>query len=153
MNLKDLQSIIPCKWRVQQFSKRKPSAACVAYIDARQAEDQLDNVVGPENWAVDYKEVSGMLMAGVGINVGTEWVWKWDTGSESNVEKEKGHVSDSFKRACVKWGIGRFLYSMKIQYVDANEINTGSNYPFVLDLDGKRVWDLTEFINTYKLKK
>jgi hypothetical protein len=93
MNLKDLQKEIPCKWRVQSFSKNKPQAQCVAYIDARQVADLLDDVVGAENWQVDYKEVGGMLLAGIGIKNEIEWIWKWDTGSESNIEKEKGYVS------------------------------------------------------------
>jgi len=158
MNLKDLQKEIPCKWRVQSFSQNKPSAQCVAYIDARQVADLLDEVVGAENWQVDYKEVGGMLLAGIGIKSDivadenavapiSEWIWKWDTGSESNIEKEKGHISDAFKRAGVQWGIGRFLYSMDIKYVDANEKKTQSNFPYVVDKQGNRVWDLTEFLN------
>jgi hypothetical protein len=147
MNLKDLQKEIPCKWRVQSFSKNKPSAQCVAYIDARQVAEMLDEVVGIENWQVDYKDANGLLMAGIGIKIDNEWIWKWDTGSESNIEKDKGHVSDAFKRAGVQWGIGRFLYSMDIKYVDANEKKTQSNFPYVVDKQGNRVWDLTEFLN------
>jgi hypothetical protein len=84
----------------------------------------------------------------VGIKCGDEWVWKTDTGSESNIEKEKGHSSDAFKRACVHWGIGRFLYDMDIKYVTANEKKTNSNYPHVIDKQGNRVWDLTKHINS-----
>jgi hypothetical protein len=158
-----LQKEIPCKWRVQSFSKNKPSAQCVAYIDARQVADLLDEVVGAENWQVDYKEVGGLLLAGIGIKVSrklkssdntetdviidSEWIWKWDTGSESNIEKDKGHISDAFKRAGVQWGIGRFLYSKEIQYVKANEVKTQNNYPYVVDDSGQRVWDLTKYIN------
>jgi hypothetical protein len=147
MDLKNLTKEIPCKWRVQSASKNKPSAQCVAYIDARQAEDLLDSVVGAENWQVDYKEVNGLLMAGVAIWVDVQWVWKWDTGSVTKVEKDKGHVSDSFKRACVKWGVGRFLYSKDIKYIDTNATNTGSNYPYPVDKSGARIWDLTKHFN------
>lgn len=41
----------------------------------------------------------------------TDWATKEDCGTESNTEKEKGEASDSFKRACVNWGLGRELYS------------------------------------------
>lgn len=146
MQLKELKKEIPYKWRVQSFSKNKPQAQCVAYVDARDVMELLDEVCGPENWQDDYKEADGKLFAGIGIKVGDEWVWKWDTGSESNIEKDKGQVSDSFKRAGVKWGIGRFLYKLAIQYVDANEVKTQNNYPYVVD-NGKRVWDITKFIN------
>lgn len=154
MNLKDLSKEIPCKWRVQSFSKNKPSAQCVAYIDARDVMDLLDEVVGHENWQDDYKDLGGQIFAGIGIKTGDGWwVWKWDTGSESNIEKEKGQASDSFKRAAVKWGIGRFLYSKDIIFVEANEVKKDANtFPYVIDGNGKRVWDLTKYINEQKLK-
>ena len=147
MNLKELSKRIPFKWRVQSFSKNKPKASCVAYIDARQAMDLLDEVVGVENWQSDYKVINGNLYAGIAILINGNWVWKWDCGTESNTEKEKGESSDAFKRAAVKWGVGRFLYSMNIQYVDANEKKTSSNYPYVVDANGKRIWNLTDHLN------
>lgn len=150
MELKQLHKTIPYKWRVQQFSKNKPSASCVAYIDARDVMQLLDEVCGADKWQSDFKEVAGQVYAGIGIKVDSEWVWKWDTGAESNMEKEKGLASDSFKRAAVKWGVGRFLYDLDIKYVPTNEAKTGSNYPFVVDTNGKRVFDLTKFINEIK---
>lgn len=158
MDLKNLNKKIPYQWRVQSFSKNVAKAQCVAYIDARDVEDLLDEVVGKENWQDDYKMIDGKLFAGIGIRINTggathieeQWVWKWDTGVESNIEKEKGQVSDSFKRAAVKWGIGRFLYSLPIKYVKSNAIKTETNYPYVIDDTGKQVWDLTEYINNLK---
>ncbi len=150
MELKDLLKEMPYKWRVQSFSKFKPTAQCVAYIDARDVMSLLDRVCSPEGWQDDYKVEGSMLFAGIGIKIGDEWVWKWDTGSESNIEKEKGHSSDAFKRAGVKWGIGRFLYSLKIHTVASNEKKGQSNHPHVVDHEGKRVWDVTEYINELK---
>lgn len=95
--------------------KTRPGAGGMqlAYIDARQVMDRLDEVVTPEAWQSDFKEIKGNVYAGIGIKVDGEWIWKWDVGTESNQEEEKGEASDSFKRAAVKWGIGRFLYSIK----------------------------------------
>lgn len=149
MELKDLQKEIPHQWRVQSFSKNKPSASCVAYIDARDVMKLLDEVVGAENWQDDYKDLGGQIFAGIGIKTNGGWVWKWDTGSESNIEKEKGQASDSFKRAAVKWGIGRFLYDLEIKYVETNEPKKDGNFPYVVDAGGKRVYDLTTFINQH----
>lgn len=112
MDLKQLKKEIPFKWRVQ--SSNQYGASCVAYIDARDVQDLLDEICGAENWQVKFDEHKGNLFASVGIKCGNEWVWKSDCGTESNVEKEKGEASDSFKRACVMWGIGRFLYSKPI---------------------------------------
>lgn len=146
----NLKKQIPYQWRVQSFSKNKPSCSCVAYIDARDVMDLLDEVVGAENWQDKYEVVNGQLFCGIGINTELGWVWKWDTGTESQTEKEKGIVSDSFKRAAVKWGIGRFLYNLEIKYIDANEVNKGNNYPYPIDKQGKRIYDLTTYINNLK---
>lgn len=155
MNIKDLKKEIPYKWRVQSYSANKPQAQCVAYIDARDVMDLLDDALGAENWQSDFKEADDKLFAGIGIKVNNEWIWKWDTGSESNMEAEKGQVSDSFKRAGVKWGIGRFLYNLDIKYVETNEKllkenGKPKNYPYVIDMNGKRVYDLTKYINSIK---
>ena len=40
-----------------------------------------------------------------------EWIAKQDVGTTGYTEKEKSKASDSFKRACFNWGIGRELYS------------------------------------------
>ena len=135
INFKDLTKHLPFKWRVQ--SARYGKASCVAYIDARDAQDLLDEVVGPGNWATEYYEANGLLMCKVGILVDGHWVWKSDTGSESNVEKDKGHASDAFKRACVAWGIGRFLYRLKIQTLQTKEWK-GKEYPYV-PADGDKI--------------
>lgn len=90
------------------------------YKDARCDMNILDETVGSENWQRDHKEVKGNLYCGVGIwdKSKEQWIWKWDCGTESNTEKEKGEASDSFKRACVNAGIGRELYTSPKIYVD-----------------------------------
>ncbi len=150
MDLNGLKKEIPAKWRVQSFSKFKPQATCVAYIDSRDVMDLLDEVVRAENWQSDYKLINNNLFAGIGIFVDGIWVWKWDTGTETKVEKEKGEASDSFKRAAVKWGVGRFLYSLDIERLPADMKKADNNHPSVVDKSGKKVWDLTEHINKNK---
>lgn len=93
-------------------------AQLLLYKDARCDMSILDETVGPMNWQRRHAEHRANLFCSVGINVNhldpfapREWVWKEDAGAESNTEAEKGHASDSFKRACVNWGIGRELYT------------------------------------------
>lgn len=107
MKLQDLRKEIPYKWRTG------PGNTQLAYIDARDVMDLLDEVVGPENWQDSYELVGDKIIAGLGIFVNDKWIWKYDTGTESNIEEEKGMFSDAFKRAAVKWGVGRFLYDLK----------------------------------------
>ena len=160
MNLEDLKKELPYKWSVQ--STKYGKTTCVAYIDARDCMDILDEVCGPENWQSIFYEENGLLFCKVGICCDAkdnesevayhQWVWKSDTGSESNVEKDKGHVSDAFKRACVSWGIGRFLYRLPIQTLTTKQWK-GKDYPYAPEKD-KIIFDgetLTKYIN-WKLK-
>lgn len=86
-------------------------AVLLLYKDARCDMRILDETVGKNNWDRDHFECKGNLFCKVGIFDGDKWVWKSDCGTESNTEKEKGEASDSFKRACFNWGIGRELYT------------------------------------------
>ncbi len=154
MKLEDLKKKIKYKWKIQTVSKNKPKAQCVAYIDARDAMDLLDAVCGPENWRDEYSQVNGQVMCGVSIKINDEWVTKWDVGTSGDFEAEKSVVSDAFKRACVKWGVGRFLYDMAIEYVDTNEPKSGNNHPYPIYQHNKeRIWDLTEYINSKQKHK
>lgn len=83
------------------------------YKNARVDMAVLDELYGPTGWQRDHKEVKGNMYCGIGIwdDEKACWVWKWDAGTESNTEKEKGEASDSFKRAGTNWGIGRELYT------------------------------------------
>ena len=81
------------------------------YKNARTDMDILDETLGCDKWQRDHKEIKGNVYSGVGIWTENGWVWKWDAGSESSYDKEKGEASDSFKRACVNLGIGRELYT------------------------------------------
>lgn len=111
IDFKLLKEKMVYKWRVQ--SSKEFGTTLVAYVDARDVEDVLDKIVSPENWQCEYTEAVNQMICRIGIFCNGQWVWKSDGGSESQIEKEKGLLSDSFKRAAVKWGIGRFLYRLK----------------------------------------
>lgn len=94
------------------------------YKDARCDMRILDETLTPFGWKREHKELKNVIYCGVSIkdNEG-EWITKWDAGAESFAEKEKGEASDSFKRACVNWGIGRELYTAPFIWVDAKYVN------------------------------
>lgn len=107
--------------RVQ--SNKDNGCILLLYKNARCDMNILDETVGQMNWQRDHKELKGAMYAGVGI-YDTEkgvWVWKWDCGSESNTDTQKGEASDSFKRACVNWGIGRELYTAPFIWINRND--------------------------------
>lgn len=97
--------------RISRISEK--GLSLLLYKTARTDANLLDETVGPENWENDFKVVDGVLYGGIGIyNASTgAWNWKWDAGTESNTEAEKGRASDAFKRAGFKHGIGRELYT------------------------------------------
>ena len=108
------------------------------YKDARVDQRILDETVGAENWQRSHEVINGNLFCNVGIRImrddkNGEWVWKQDVGTESYTEKEKGEASDSFKRACFNWGIGRELYSAPFIWITPNNcsIQQGKNGRFI----------------------
>ena len=106
--------------KVKQVTAK--GAILLLYKTARTDMELLDSVVGPMNWAVDYREIKGNLYCGIGITEdGDRWVWKWDCGIESRADgdgnEKKGEASDAFKRAGFKWGIGRELYTSPFIFV------------------------------------
>lgn len=93
------------------------------YKDARVDMKILDELYSPMGWKRTHKLIGDRLYCSVEVycpELG-EWISKEDVGTESNTEAEKGQASDSFKRACVNWGIGRELYSAPRIYVTLNQ--------------------------------
>lgn len=96
----------------------KKYARMLAYVDARYVQDKLDEIVGIGNWENRYsRDEKGILFCTITITferkdgvVGT--ISKTDCGTESNVEQQKGEVSDAFKRCAVNFGIARDLYNL-----------------------------------------
>lgn len=102
--------------RVANVFKTKDGGMAVRlllYKNARVDQNMLDEAFGPFGWKREHQLIGDRLYCTVSVkNPETgEWVSKQDVGTESNTEKEKGQASDSFKRACFNWGIGRELYT------------------------------------------
>ena len=91
------------------------------YKTARTDYEMLDKHVTMFGWRNDYKEIDGKMYCGIAIkdnNTG-EWIWKWNVGTESNQDAEKGQASDAMKRAGFCWGIGTELYSAPFIWIPA----------------------------------
>lgn len=108
------------------------------YKNARVDRQILDETFGQMGWVNDYKELKGNMYCGIGVydSATGRTVWKWDCGTESNTEKEKGEASDAFKRAGFRWGIGIELYTAPFIFlpVATNKVGTGykMNDPYEL---------------------
>lgn len=93
------------------------------YKDARADMKILDEIYGANNWQRRHEVISGCLYCVVSIwdEEKQQWVSKMDVGTKSRAEMEKGESSDSFKRACVNWGIGRELYTAPFIWIGASK--------------------------------
>lgn len=109
--------------RVSQIKESELSL--LLYKDARCDMNILDETVGPFRWQRHHSRDNANCTVSILDPETNEWVSKEDTGTESNTEAQKGLASDSFKRACFNWGIGRELYTAPFVWVSVNDCNIG----------------------------
>lgn len=109
------------------------------YKDARCDMNILDETVGALNWKREHTRDNANCIVSIYDEEKQQWVSKEDTGTESFSEAEKGLASDSFKRACVNWGIGRELYSSPsiITFPRKDMIPKGKESEFFANEKGK----------------
>jgi len=95
---------------------RQQAGRTFKYITARQVMNRLDDVLGPENWRDEYTiagEHSVIWRLTIRLPDGQE-LTKVDAGGAAGMsdagDDEKSGFSDAFKRAAVKFGVGRYLY-------------------------------------------
>lgn len=121
MNIDALKLPFPASrisWRVGSTTSDKSKGLALAYIDARDVMERLDQVCGPSGWQNTYPHANGKTVCSIGIKIDGEWVWKSNGAGDTDVEAEKGALSDAFKRAAVLWGIGRYLYDIPSIWVE-----------------------------------
>lgn len=107
--------------RVATVSEK--GCSLLLYKDARCDMNILDEVVKPMNWQRAHTRENANCIVSIWDEDKKQWISKEDTGTESNAEAEKGLASDSFKRACFNWGIGRELYTAPFIWVGADKVN------------------------------
>ena len=93
------------------------------YKDARVDQKILDETFGAFGWKRSHQCIDGNLYCTVEVRdkESGEWIAKQDVGTTGHAEKEKSQASDSFKRACFNWGIGRELYTAPFIWISADK--------------------------------
>lgn len=108
-------------WRVGATNQDKTKGMALAYIDARDVMERLDEVCGMEGWQCRYPHANGKTVCEIGVIFDwtdpPTWIWKSDGAGDTDFEGTKGALSDAFKRAAVRWGIGRYLYGLDAPWV------------------------------------
>lgn len=107
--------------RVQNSNPEK-GVSLLIYKDARCDMTILDETFGAMNWMRSHTRDNANCIVSIWDAEKQQWISKEDTGTESNTEAEKGLASDSFKRACVNWGIGRELYTSPFIFIPADKV-------------------------------
>ena len=97
------------------------------YKDARCDMNILDETVGSYNWQRLHSRDNANCIVQIWDEDKKQWISKEDVGTESNTEAVKGLASDSFKRACFNWGIGRELYSAPFIWIPADKCSISKN--------------------------
>ena len=132
--------------RVQ--SAKATGVVLLLYKNARVDMNVLDETVGAEKWQREHYDCKGNLFCRVGIKTKDgEWIWKSDCGTESNTDAQKGEASDSFKRACFNWGIGRELYTSPFIWV-----NKGDCGVIEQDRNGRKTYSCYDNFVVEKIK-
>lgn len=135
MEINDLKKPFPrelISWRVGAMNKEKTKAIALAYIDARDVMERLDDVCGPNNWQALYPHANGKTSCKIGLFIPVyhafgdkapdcQWVWKENGCGDSDIEAAKGAFSDALKRAAVLWGVGRYLYDVPNIWVEIDQ--------------------------------
>lgn len=112
-------------WRLQSVNEEKKCGRAIPYLDARAIADRLDAVVGQGHWRNTYtqwhdstyrsknksaQKTSQLCTISIYDDELKQWIDKTDGAEDSDTEPIKGGLSDAFKRAAVRWNIGRYLY-------------------------------------------
>lgn len=123
-------------WKPQATSGSR--ALAVAYIDARDVDDRLNQVLGLGNWQTSIRETKEGVICTLSIRIDGEWVHFEDVGGFSEQkdpgDRLKAACSDALKRAAVHLGIGRYLYNLPSEWCDydSKKNRFADNPPFKL---------------------
>lgn len=118
------------EFRVGATNPDKTKGLALAYVQARAIQNRLDDVLGFDNWTVEYKEITNGFICRLGIKLNNEWIYKEDGAAITDFESVKGGISSAFKRvASSGFGIGRYLYSVRNSWFPIH--SKGKGYEFI----------------------
>lgn len=124
--MKDIRLLRPEDIEVRIQSTNKGGARLLLYKNARVDMSILDETFGAMNWQRTHTRDNTNCVVSVWDDTKKQWISKEDTGTDSNMEAQKGRASDSFKRACFNWGIGRELYTAPDIFIYKGDLKTFS---------------------------
>lgn len=122
--MKDIRLLRPDEIEVRIQSVNKGGARLLLFKNARCDMNILDETFGAMNWQRRHTRDNANCIISVWDEEKKQWISKEDTGTDSDIEPEKGRASSSFKRAASNWGIGRELYTAPDIFVFKSDLKT-----------------------------
>ena len=133
------------EWRVQsQTSTGK--LIVVPYINNRCVMHRFDAAFGAENWTSEFREIANGFLCRLTVTINDREVYREDGASKTNIEPEKGGISDAMKRAAVQFGLGRCLYDYPRVFIECEG-------KFIPDWAYDKLNKLVEWINDGKCNR
>src|SRR5271156_3857778 len=109
-----------------ELKLRSQAGRQLPYVTARNVMNRLDEVLGPENWWDDFVPLEHSVICRLTIRLPDGTVLtKCDAGGYAGLadpgDDDKSGFADAFKRAAVKFGVGRYLYRDGVPAFKTNE--------------------------------
>ncbi len=111
----ELFAALAAPFEPDEVKVRSQAGRNLPYITARTIMNRLDDVLGPSNWWDDYQPLEHSVICRLTVRLpdGTT-LTKCDAGGYAGMadpgDDDKSGFADAFKRAAVKFGVGRYLY-------------------------------------------
>ena len=133
------------EWRVQSVTSTGKMIV-VPYINNRCVMQRFDAAFGPTNWTSEFREIGNGFICRLTVTVDDHFVYREDGASKTNIEPEKGGISDAMKRAAVQFGLGRCLY-------DYPKVMIETDGKFIPDWAHDKLGKLVDWINAGNWKE
>lgn len=150
--MKKIRTLKANEIEVRTAMVKDGKATQLLYIDSRAATDLLDETYGMENWTIEYKDVAGQIYGRLSVydTETNRWVFREDTGSPANIEKEKSLASDIVKRCIVRFGVTELYSTPKIVIPDDGYGNSGYK---VSEIDYNEYREITHLVIVNRFNK
>lgn len=112
------------EWRAGSTSRDKKRAQALPYADVRVYESRLDDVLGP-NWSCSFvtwgeqRIICELTLTLDGAPITRSSTGEFDSGDK--IAQGTTAEAQAFKRACSRFALGRFIYSIPVQWVGYDE--------------------------------
>jgi hypothetical protein len=133
------------EWRVQSVTSTGKMIV-VPYINNRCVMQRFDAAFGPTNWTSEFREITNGFICRLTVYLDGQIITREDGASKTNIEPEKGGISDAMKRAAVQFGLGRCLYDYPKVFIECND-------KYIPDWAQDKLTKLVEWVNLGNFKE